>query len=77
MNSLQRLLCAVRGHEDYLHFETNRVYLQCVACGHQSPGWSVAERKAPLKLVRGVADAKRQRFAASVHQFNGDDRRIA
>jgi hypothetical protein len=41
MGSLRRLLCAVRGHENYLHFEANRVYLQCLECGHESPGWMV------------------------------------
>ena len=44
MGFLKRLLCALRGHEDYLQFEKNRVYLQCVACGHESPGWTVDAR---------------------------------
>ena len=41
MGSLKRLICALRGHESYLHFEKNRVYLQCIGCGHESPGWTV------------------------------------
>ena len=41
MGSLKRLICAFRGHEEYLHFEKNRVYLECVACGHESPGWTI------------------------------------
>ena len=41
MESLRRLICALRGHEDYLQFEKNRVYLQCISCGHESPGWTV------------------------------------
>lgn len=45
MESLRRLICAIRGHEDYLQFEQNRVYLQCVACGHASPGWTVDARR--------------------------------
>ena len=69
MGTLQRLICAVRGHEDYLHFEKNRVYLQCVACGYQSPGWSVGERKpVPLKFSRTVANANR----AGLHDFRVD-----
>ena len=48
MGSLKRLLCAVRGHEEYLHFEKNRVYLECVACGHESPGWTVDSRRPVL-----------------------------
>ena len=41
MKSLRRLICALRGHESYLQFEKNRVYLRCVGCGHESPGWTV------------------------------------
>jgi len=68
MDSIKRLYCALRGHEDYLRYEKNRVYLQCVACGHESPGWTVeterpvlhftarppAETAAPA-LIRSVA----------------------
>ena len=63
MEILQRVICAVRGHEDYLHFEKNRVYLQCVACGYESPGWSVSERRsAPLQLPRKVTKPNRSRL---------------
>lgn len=69
MGTLKRLFCAVRGHEEYLHFEKNRVYLQCVGCGYQSPGWSVGERRAvPLQLSRKVANADRSRL----HDFRVD-----
>lgn len=44
MASLKRLICALQGHEEYLHFEKNRISLQCVACGHESPGWTVKPR---------------------------------
>lgn len=50
MAALKRLICAFRGHEDYLHFEKNRVYLECVACGYESPGWTVAARRPVLQL---------------------------
>jgi len=63
MGSLKRLICAVRGHDDYLHFEKNRVYLQCVSCGYESPGWSFGERKSHvLELSGKVADANRARL---------------
>ena len=38
--SVRQLICALRGHEEYLHFEKNRVYLECVSCGYESPGWT-------------------------------------
>lgn len=50
MESLKQLLCGLRGHEDYLQFEKNRVYLQCVACGYESPGWTVDSRKPVLRF---------------------------
>ena len=63
MDTLQRVICAIRGHENYLHFEKNRIYLQCVSCGHESPGWSIAARRtAPLQFPHKVADANRSRL---------------
>ena len=50
MGSVKRFLCAIRGHEDYLHFDKNRVYLQCVACGYESPGWTVESRRPVLRF---------------------------
>ena len=50
MGLLKRLICAWRGHEDYLHFEKNRVYLACVACGHESPGWTIDLHRPVLRF---------------------------
>ena len=50
MGSLRRFICAFRGHEEYLHFEKNRVYLECVACGHESPGWTIDTRRPVLRF---------------------------
>ena len=44
MGSLRRVLCAVRGHENYRRFAADRVYLQCLECGYESPGWIVESR---------------------------------
>jgi hypothetical protein len=50
MGSIRQLICAIRGHDDYLHFAKNRVYLECVACGHESPGWTIEPRRPALRL---------------------------
>jgi hypothetical protein len=63
MASLRRLICAVRGHEDYLHFEKNRVYLQCVDCGYESPGWSVGDRRSKMLQFSPKADTTRARLS--------------
>jgi hypothetical protein len=50
MSSLKHLFCAIREHQDYLHFEKNRVYLECVSCGYESPGWTVNEKRTVAKF---------------------------
>ena len=55
---LQRLVCVIRGHEDYLHFEKDRMYLQCVACGYASPGWSMESRRPILRFQTRRAQAR-------------------
>jgi hypothetical protein len=46
---VQQGLCGLHGHDALLHYERNRMYLRCVSCGYESPGWEVA---------RGVATAR-------------------
>ena len=60
MRSLKRLYCALRGHEEYLQFEKNRVYLQCVSCCHESPGWTVETRRHVLLFQSKRAKAASQ-----------------
>lgn len=50
MEYLRRLFCAFRGHEEYLHFENSRMYMQCIGCGHESPGWTVDTRRPVLRF---------------------------
>lgn len=37
-------LCGVRGHEAVLHVERERMWLECVNCGHATPGWTIPSR---------------------------------
>jgi hypothetical protein len=53
---LGELLCGIRGHEMVMHFEHKRVSMRCTSCGHDTPGWEIAER-APRKRFDG--DARR------------------
>ena len=62
MGSLKRFICAFRGHEEYLHFEKNRVYLECVACGHESPGWTVDSRRPGLDDASGASYGPLKRY---------------
>ena len=56
MASLKRLICSIRGHEEYRHFDGNRVYLECVTCGRQSPGWIVENSGAMVPGARSILD---------------------
>jgi len=66
MGSLKRLICAIRGHEDYLHFEKDRVYLRCVACGYESPGWTVENHRPVLKFKARTAPAPAPRMVKKI-----------
>ncbi|HEY7005505.1 MAG TPA: hypothetical protein VH392_03400 [Sphingomicrobium sp.] len=46
--------CGLQGHDMLMRFEEKRVFLQCASCGHESPGWSVAETR-PKTALRGNA----------------------
>ena len=64
--------CGLSGHDNLMHFEKERLYLQCASCGHESPGWELNE--APPKIVlRGDA----RRHALVRPRLLGAERRIA
>jgi hypothetical protein len=56
MVTLKQFYCGLHGHDTLMHFEKNRVYLQCASCGHTTPGWALNERP-PRAVYRG--DARR------------------
>ena len=47
---LNQAFCAMRGHDPYLHFEEDRLYLQCNSCGHASPGWAIGKTHARVEV---------------------------
>lgn len=42
---LRQASCGLTGHEMVRHFEPQRVSLQCISCGHESPGWSLHDNR--------------------------------
>jgi len=38
---VHRGLCALGGHDLFLHYEPGRLSLQCVDCGWESSGWTI------------------------------------
>jgi hypothetical protein len=53
---LRQLPCGLRGHDSLMQFHKDRVFLQCVSCGHESPGWELTG-KPPRVVLHG--DARR------------------
>jgi hypothetical protein len=39
--TLARVWCGMHGHLILLHFEPNKLSLQCALCGYESEGWEV------------------------------------
>lgn len=41
LSRVRQFLCAIRGHDLFLHFERRRLSVQCARCGWDSPGWTI------------------------------------
>lgn len=46
---LKECYCGLHGHDHLMQFGKNRMFLQCVSCGHETPGWMLTE--APPRIV--------------------------
>lgn len=51
LSSARQTICALRGHERVLHFEPERLSLECLACGARTEGWTI-EGKPVCQRVR-------------------------
>lgn len=46
-----RLWCGLHGHLILLHFEPNKLSLQCALCGYASEGWEVGRPRTARRQV--------------------------
>ncbi|HEV3058391.1 MAG TPA: hypothetical protein VGY48_09075 [Vicinamibacterales bacterium] len=69
---VRQVLCGLHGHDTLLQFGEDRMFLRCVSCGHETPGWDLDE--APPTAAHG----HRQPSARPMmqHQLSGE-RRVA
>lgn len=51
LRQFARIWCGVQGHLILLHFEPNKLSLQCALCGYESEGWEVGR---PMTARRQV-----------------------
>jgi hypothetical protein len=57
---VRQSICGVGGHEYSKKSAGNRIFLQCVECGHETPGWRIDVAIRGPKAVAGSAlDAPR------------------
>jgi hypothetical protein len=72
LDRVREAFCGLHGHDSMLQFEQERMFLKCVSCGHESPGWELNE---PAPTVVARVD-HRLPSATTRHQIVGE-RRIA
>ena len=53
---VRQAYCGLRGHDEMLQFERERMSLRCVSCGHETHGWELSEAQ---PAVTARADGRR------------------
>lgn len=56
MDRVRQVVCGLHGHDSLLQFEQDRIFLRCVSCGHETPGWELNEAP-PTVAVRSERHA--------------------
>ena len=41
---IRQAYCGLHGNDTLMHFEKDRMSLQCASCGHETTGWALSER---------------------------------
>ncbi|MGE0451473.1 MAG: hypothetical protein AB7Q29_18010 [Vicinamibacterales bacterium] len=54
---IHQRICGLQGHEDYVQFARGRMFLRCISCGCESPGWDVKARPAAANSIDAHARA--------------------
>jgi hypothetical protein len=49
---VRQAMCGLHGHDRLVHFEQDRMFLRCVSCGHETPGWEMGELRRPAATAR-------------------------
>ena len=57
MERVRQMVCGLHGHDSLLQFEQDRMFLRCVSCGHETPGWELNDAPPPV-AARTEAHAK-------------------
>ena len=49
LDRIREAFCGLHGHDSLLQFQQDRMFLKCVSCGHESPGWSLNGTPPPVR----------------------------
>jgi hypothetical protein len=60
---LSEWLCGLTGHDNFSHYEKDRLSLRCISCGHTSPGWTLTAAP-PRRVAEG--DPQRHRLTRPI-----------
>jgi hypothetical protein len=72
---IRQTVCGMHGHDTLLQFEQERMFLKCVSCGHETPGWELNEAP-PVTLDAAEPISERHRQVA-IHPHLVSERRVA
>lgn len=61
IDSLQRMICGLHGHETVLQFEPNRLSLRCLNCTYETPGWTLGSTAGPIEPSMNAGSSGRDR----------------
>jgi hypothetical protein len=71
---IRQTVCGMHGHDTLLQFEQERMFLKCVSCGHETPGWELNEAPPTVSLGREHVE---RRHVAAMPQPLISERRVA
>jgi hypothetical protein len=43
-HALRSFLCGLGGHELMRSFERDRLYMRCISCPYETPGWTLKDK---------------------------------
>ena len=61
LDRVREAICGLHGHDILLEFQRDRMFLKCVSCGHESPGWDLNETPPTVGRPRGQSATGRVR----------------
>ena len=53
LDRARQVLCGLHGHDTLLQFEHDRMFLRCVSCGHETPGWELKDEPPAVAVPAG------------------------